>query len=143
MPALYVAEMLAQEKRLAIESQTYYLDFAQRVAGIVHSLKALLQQLENDGSRIAAYGAAAKGTVLANVARLDPKVIEYVVDRNPQKQGKLLPGVGIPIVSPDVLREDAPDYLLLFVWNLAGEIRQQLPEFDGRFIVPVPNPRIL
>lgn len=138
-----VTEMLAHETQIGVGSIAYYRDFRRRVDEIVRSLNDLLRELKGDGNRVAAYGAAAKATVLGNAAGLGSHLIEYVVDRNPKKQGRFLPGIGIPIVSPERLREDPPDFLLLFPWNLADEIRGQLSEFEGRYIVPIPTPRVL
>ncbi len=95
---------------------------------------------------IGAYGAAAKGVVLANVCELGAELVSFVVDRNPHKQGKLLPGVGIPILPPAALLAEQPDYCLLFAWNLADEIAEQQAAYlaaGGRFIAPVPTPRVL
>ena len=99
--------------------------------------------LVSDGAQIAGYGAAAKAVVLSNACGLDASLVEYVVDRNPYKQGKLLPGVRIPVRPPHALLETRPDYVLLFVWNIAAEVigqQQAFVEGGGRFIVPIPKP---
>jgi hypothetical protein len=96
--------------------------------------------------RIAAYGATAKGNTLLGYCGLDDADIEYIVDRNPLKQGMLTPGQHIPIVPPARLVENPPHVLLLLAWNLAEEIRQQLAWFTaagGRFLIPVPSPRLV
>jgi hypothetical protein len=95
---------------------------------------------------VAAYGAAAKGVVLANVCGLHADQVQFVADRNVHKQGKLLPGVRIPIEGPDELLRRRPDYCLLFAWNIADEILRQEAAYrreGGRFVLPLPQVRVL
>jgi hypothetical protein len=109
-------------------------------------MRALLGQLHADGGRVAAYGAPAKATVLLNYCALGHSDIAYVVDRNEAKQGQRIPGTDIPIVGPQCLTSDPPTHLLLLAWNLADEIvseQQAYADAGGRFVVPVPTPRIL
>jgi SAM-dependent methyltransferase len=124
----------------------HYRDFAARVSDIQKSLVGLLEQLRDDGRRIAAYGAAAKGSTLVNSSGIGTDLVEFVVDRNVHKQGLLMPGVHIPIRGPEALLEEQPDYLLLLAWNFKDEIVTQQDEYaqrGGRFIVPVPEPMVL
>ncbi|MFP3534301.1 methyltransferase C-terminal domain-containing protein, partial [Burkholderia sp. SIMBA_042] len=83
-------------------------------------------ELRRNGKRVAAYGAAAKGNTLLNFAGVRPDLLPYVVDLNPAKQGKYLPGSHIPIVAEDVLRQDQPEYIVVLPWNLKTEVSQQL-----------------
>jgi len=138
-----VAELRSLEDRLGVATTDFYRQFAQRVEAVTSGLRDLLTRLRDRGERVAAYGAAAKGATLANASGIGPDLVAYVVDRNPAKQGRFLPGVRIPIVPPERLEEDPPDLLLIFVWNLLPEIRAQLGDFPGRFLVPIPEPRIL
>jgi hypothetical protein len=104
-----------------------------RLAGLLRSLRA-------EKKRVAAYGAAAKGATLLNTSGIDASLVEFVVDRNEAKWGKLMPGCRVPILSADALLEEQPDYALLLVWNIAREVLEQQSEFQdrgGRFIVPV------
>jgi hypothetical protein len=106
----------------------------------------LVHDLKRQGRRIAAYGAAAKGTTLLNFCDLGPAEIDFVVDRSPLKQGLLTPGARLPIYPPEKLLEANPDYVLLLAWNFADEVMTQQAEFlrrGGRFIVPLPEPRIV
>lgn len=101
-----------------------------------------LVRCKKDGTRVAAYGAAAKGNTLLNYSGVDSDLIEYVVDLNPHKQGNFLPGSRIPIVSDQVLAENAPDVLLILPWNIADEVRNQLSDLSGsgmRFLRAIPN----
>ncbi len=109
-------------------------------------MTGLLAELRARGHRVAAYGAAAKGSTLLNYCGVDCRTIEFVADRNPHKQGKLMPGVGIPIVPPQWLTLTKPDYVLLLTWNFADEILAQQSAFreaGGRFIIPIPDVRVV
>ena len=138
-----VGQHLVAEEALGLGEPAYYDAFRERVRDVLSKLRALLADLRAQGKHVAAYAAAAKGAVICSVANLDTTDVAYVVDRNPHKQGHFMPGSQIPIVGPDRLESDPPDYLLLFAWNLADEIRAQLTSFRGRFIVPIPEPRVL
>ncbi|MET0420731.1 MAG: class I SAM-dependent methyltransferase, partial [Acidimicrobiia bacterium] len=137
---------LADEESRGMRDFAYYRDFAARVDGIRADLLALLTKLKTDGSSIAAYGAAAKGSTLVNSVRIGTELVDFVVDRNVHKQGLLMPGVHIPIRAPEALLEERPDYLLLLAWNFRDEIARQQTAYlagGGRFIVPVPEPVIV
>jgi SAM-dependent methyltransferase len=138
-----VRDMLAAEKESGIDSPIYYEDFGNRVGIVLESLRIMLTEFRRSGKRVAAYAAAAKGAVICNLAGFGSDDIIYVVDKNPHKQGRYMPGNSIPIVSIEHLAADPPDYLLLFAWNIADEIRAQLTEFKGQYIIPIPEPRIL
>ncbi|RMF81490.1 MAG: class I SAM-dependent methyltransferase [Planctomycetota bacterium] len=141
-----VRALLADEHRDGLDAPRYYEDFAARVASIGERLHELIAGLKRDGKRIYAYGAAAKGTIMLNYARLDHTLIDCALDRNVHKQGRTIPGVRIPIVAPERLLADMPDYTLLLVWNLKDEIlnaQRDYIERGGRFIVPIPEPEIL
>jgi hypothetical protein len=110
------------------------------------SLVSFLGELKADGKRVAAYGAAAKGSTLLNCFGIGRDVLDYVVDRSPHKQGRFMPGVHLPIAPPARLLEDRPDFVLLLTWNFADEILEQQAEFrkgGGRFIIPVPAVRVV
>jgi SAM-dependent methyltransferase len=140
------ASYLAAERSGGLTVLGYYEEFADRVHRVKHDLLGLLRELRRDGRRIAAYGAAAKGSTLINYVGIGTGLVDYVVDRNVHKHGLHMPGTHLPIGDPSVLVEDRPDYLLLLAWNYRDEIMRQLAEYrelGGRFIVPVPAPRIV
>ncbi len=145
-PTEAVHEHLALEREIGIGTVAYFREFDDRVSKVRTDLRALLEGLKADGASIAAYGAAAKGATLVNVCGIGTDLLDYVVDRNTHKQGKHIPGVHIPIEPAEALLERQPDYVLLLAWNFATEIANQQQEYlarGGRFIVPVPTPRIL
>ncbi len=146
VPAASGPAMLADEAALGLGSPGYYLDFAARVTALGSELQRLLAGLKSEGRSVAAYGAAAKGTVLLNAFRIGPETIDFVADRSPYKQGRYMPGVRIPIVPTERLIEAMPDACLLLAWNFAAEILAQQHEYrerGGRFIIPIPTPELV
>ena len=141
-PAPSVAALLDEERRRGMETIGFYRDFAGRVLQLKDKLRGLLAQLKAEGKRIAAYGAAAKGSTLLNTFGIGAETLEFVADRSTYKQGRSMPGVGVPIVAPETLSARMPDYTLLLTWNFADEILAQQAEYrrrGGRFIVPIPD----
>jgi SAM-dependent methyltransferase len=139
-------ERVKKEQDLHIQDPATFTEFAKEVDGIKVELNNLLSDLMKEGKRIAGYGAPAKGNTLLNYFSIGPDTLEYIVDDNPLKQGTLTPGMHIPVVSSDELRERAPDYLLILAWNYAEAIMKKNEPFvvgGGKFIVPLPKPRVV
>jgi hypothetical protein len=116
------------------------------VEGLRVELLALLNKVKADGKRIAVYGASAKSTTLLNYYGIGADVLDYVVDRSTFKQGLFTPGTHLPILAPEALLEEQPDYVLLLTWNFAEEIMTQQAEYQrrgGRFIIPIPELRVM
>jgi nucleoside-diphosphate-sugar epimerase/SAM-dependent methyltransferase len=137
-----VQEILAEERRLGIDTYAYYADFADRIREFRSAARKLIGEIKAEGKRIAAYGAAAKGTIMLNYLGFNDRTLEYVVDRNVHKHGMYMPGVGLRVYDPKRLIEDRPDYVMVLPWNFCDEIIRQQDDYreaGGRFIVPIPN----
>jgi C-methyltransferase-like protein/putative zinc binding protein/methyltransferase family protein len=145
-PCESVKRLLEQEREWGVHDPETYSEFSGRVTHLKAELRGLLERLKEQGSRIAAYGAAAKGSTLLNAFDIGSETLDFVADASPHKQGHHMPGSELPIVSPERLVSSKPDYVLLLAWNFAEEILQQQKvymELGGRFIIPVPEPRIV
>lgn len=141
-----VAVMLEEEGKSGLTSSARYASFGQQVSALKDRLCSMLGEIKRSGKRIAAYGAPAKGNTLLNYCGIGRDMIEFTVDRSPHKQGKLLPGSHLPILPPAELLSRMPDYALILPWNIADEIISQQVAYQragGRFIVPVPTPRLI
>jgi SAM-dependent methyltransferase len=139
-----VAAMLQKESDAGVTTKKYYEDFSKRAQVTKSVLETTVFAIRKTGERVAAYGAAAKGSTLLNFCNLNSDDIEFVADRSPHKHGRLTPGSHIPIVPAEELAERAPDVTLLLAWNFADEILEQQSayrEAGGRFLIPIPESR--
>jgi len=138
-----VARTLDEEQRAGVATPDFYACFQQQAERVKNDLLAFLVELRRGGKRIAAYGAAAKGNTLLNFAGVRPDLLPYVVDLNPAKQGKYLPGSHIPIVAEARLREDRPEYILILPWNLKTEVSEQLAyarhDWNAKLVTAIPS----
>jgi SAM-dependent methyltransferase len=140
-----VSSLLAEEAAWGVDTPEPYLAFAARVNQIKAALRMMLGNLKAAGLKLAAYGASAKGSTLLNYCGIGSETLDFVVDRSTVKQGKFTPGTRLRIFSPEKLLEAQPDFTLLLTWNFADEILRQQEVYrrrGGRFIVPVPMPRV-
>jgi hypothetical protein len=145
-PTPALDDALAAERRLGLDRFETFAGFGERVAAIRDHLRALLLELRKGGSRLAAYGAAAKGNTLLNYCGIGRESLEYVADKSPLKVGLYTPGMHLPVVPADRLVHDRPGHTLLLAWNFAEEIVTEQAQYlreGGRFIVPIPEPAVL
>jgi len=140
-----VAAILDREVAGGLTRTETYDAFQARAQKVKNDFVAFLIEAKRAGKSVAAYGAAAKGSTLLNFAGVRPDLIAFVVDRNPAKQGKFMPGSRVPIVAEDRLHEAKPDYVVILPWNLCEEVTAQLAYirgWGGRFVTAVPNLKI-
>jgi hypothetical protein len=143
-PKPSVATYLEAEKRDGYTSNTKLHAFADGTRKLKTALPEFLHGLKKQGP-LAAYGAAAKGVVLTNYCRIGPDLLSWVADRSPYKQGKLTPGMHLPVVPAERVLADQPRHLLVLAWNFFDEIVKQQDAYrqaGGKFVVPVPSPQV-
>ncbi|WP_420477190.1 methyltransferase domain-containing protein [Noviherbaspirillum sp. ST9] len=141
-----VARCVQQEKDGGLTDLGTYAAFEEKVRETKRALLTFMIAAKREKKRIAAYGAAAKGNTLLNYCGIGTDFIDYVVDKNPVKQGRLLPGSRIPVRSPDAVFETKPDYLLILPWNIKEEVMQQMQgvrDWGCRFVVPIPSVEVV
>ena len=136
-----VAHLIKTEADAGMAAATFYSGFQTKAEKVKDDLLAFLIEAKHQGLKVAAYGAAAKGNTLLNFAGVRPDLLPYVVDRNPAKQGKFMPGSRIPIVDEAHLEMHQPDRILILPWNLQQEVMAQLAyarQWSGQFVTAVP-----
>jgi SAM-dependent methyltransferase len=143
---LRVAQLLKEEADWGVGQLDTYEGFGKNIERLRHDLVTLLRELKAQGKRIAVYGASAKGSTLLNYFGLGGETFDFVVDRSTVKQGHYTPGTHLRIDPPERLLTEMPDYVLLLTWNFAGEILEQQQEYrdrGGRFIIPIPEVKVI
>lgn len=140
-----VNKFLKLEKKYKLDDKNTYLNYADLVLQNRLQLMKLLTNLKLKKKKIIGYGAPAKGNTLLNYFKISSDLLDYIVDDSPFKQGLYTPGTHIPVFSAQKIKEDKPDYILILAWNFAKPIMEKYSWFEkegGRFIIPVPTPKI-
>jgi hypothetical protein len=140
------AKLMEMEAKMGLHSKSAHEQFSSGVERLKDELVGLLRKLKAEGKRVVAYGAPAKGNTLLNYFRIGRSMLDYAVDKSEHKVGLFTPGARLPIYGVSRIAEDMPDYVLILAWNFTDEIvRQQhgYREKGGKFIVPVPEPKII
>ena len=141
-----VIKLRKREMDAGMNSDNFYKNFQEKANIVKDDLLNFLIKAKQDGKKVVAYGAAAKGNTLLNYAGIRPDLLSYVVDKSPSKQGKYMPGSRIPIYTEQFLKDDKPDYVLILPWNLKNEVIKQLSyikESGGKLAVAVPQLEII
>lgn len=140
-----VDELLQREAQAGMLGADYYTGFQAKTDQVKNDFITFLLEAKRQGKTVAAYGAAAKGNTLMNYAGIRPDLISFVVDLNPAKQGKSMPGSRIPIVDESLLQQEKPDYVVILPWNITDEVvkaNEFVRAWGGKFVVAVPALRV-
>ena len=141
-----VKNILDKEVKAGLNNLNTYTSFSKSAEKIKKDLCDFINKCKENQKKIVCYGAPAKGNTLLNFCKVDKTLISFTVDKNIHKQGKYLPGIHLPIKSPDEINKSKPDYLLILPWNLQNEIIEEMNfirEWGGKFVVPIPEVKIL
>ena len=137
--------LLQHEAQVGMLTAVYYASFQAKADRVRDDFLVFLLEAKRQGKTVVGYGAAAKGNTLMNYAGVCSNLISFVVDRNPAKQGKYMPGSHIPIVDERYLQEGKPDYVVILPWNLKSEVMSQLEyirSWGGQFVTAIPELRV-
>lgn len=137
-----VARIAAREIRAGIKTADFYTGFQSQAEGVKSEILRFLLNAQQSHKAVVAYGAAAKGNTLMNYAGIRSDLIQFVVDRNPAKQSKFMPGSRIPIVDENRLRKSKPDYVVILPWNLKSEISHQIAyvrDWGAKIVTAIPH----
>jgi SAM-dependent methyltransferase len=141
-----VTAFLERERKAGLMEPSTYTGFPLKVQMVKNDFLDFLIRQKREGKTVCAYGAAAKGNTFLNYAGIRKDYISYVVDRNPEKVGKFMPGSRIPIVDVSMIRQSRPDFVVILPWNLRNEVMGQLEyigEWGGRFVVALPSLEVM
>ena len=138
-----VSARFAEEDMWGLTHRDYFNDFGQRVRNNRNKIKEGLKDLKSKGKKIVGYGASGRATMLCNYCGLGPETIDYIVDESPEREGREIANMKIPIVSKDVLINDKVDYIFLFADNFAKMIMNKLDKHNYTFLVPCPELKII
>jgi hypothetical protein len=145
-PSERMMAVLDQEKAAGLHEMSGYTEFSERVTKVRLDLLKFLTDAALEGKTVVGYGAPGKGNTLLNHCGIRPDVLRYTVDRNPYKHGRYTPGTRIPILGPERIEADRPDYVLVLPWNLRKELTAQLSFVDdwgGKLVFPIPHLEIV
>lgn len=138
-----IKHVLTVEDQKGMLMHEAYDQLADRVYKIKEDLYILLRQLHEAGAKVMGYGASAKGISLLNYSSIKREWIHSIVDDTPDKQGKFTPGTRIPIVDFSHFNKEKPNYVLLLAWNFAPELIGYTKHLGAKYIIPIPEVRIL
>ncbi|WP_370970369.1 class I SAM-dependent methyltransferase [Amycolatopsis sp. cg9] len=145
-PSERMTDVLEREKAAGLHELSGYTEFAERVTRVRLDLLKFLIEARNDGKTVVGYGAPGKGNTLLNHCGIRTDLLQYTVDRNPYKHGRFTPGTRIPVLPPERIEADRPDYVLVLPWNLREELTEQLSyigAWGGKLVFPIPHLEIV
>ena len=139
-------QFLAKEEEMGLYDLVRLKEFADAVSTNRQSLRTLLTNLKQEGKRICAVSAPAKGMTLLNYCGIGRETLDFVSEKSTLKIGRFTPGAHIPVVADEEVLKQRPDYALLLAWNFADEIKANLRDYvrgGGKFIIPIAHPHIV
>ncbi|MEU0530368.1 class I SAM-dependent methyltransferase [Amycolatopsis tolypomycina] len=145
-PSERMTDVLQREKSAGLHELSGYTEFAERVTRVRLDLLKFLIEARKDGKTVVGYGAPGKGNTLLNHCGIRTDLLQYTVDRNPYKHGRFTPGTRIPVLPPERIEADRPDYVLVLPWNLREELTEQLSyigTWGGKLVFPIPHLEIV
>ena len=137
-----VNDLLEKEKDFGLIDLSFYLEFSKKVEMVKKQLIEFFNKTKQSGKKIVCYGAAAKGNTLLNFCEIKNEHVEYVVDKNPHKQGLYLPGSHLLIKKPEEIKNTKPDFVIILPWNIKEEIMEEMSyihNWGGKFVIPIPE----
>ncbi|KFM99322.1 class I SAM-dependent methyltransferase [Bacillus clarus] len=141
-----VAKLIQKETDHELHKLDRYLHFPKQIKQLKMDILKFFIEAQSLNKQIIGYGAPAKGNTLLNYCGIGKEFLAYTVDKNPHKQGLLLPGTRIPVKSPEEIKRTKPDYILILPWNLKEEIIEEcsfISEWGGKFVVAVPKIEVI
>ena len=140
-----VKKILTEERNESVINEKVLKEFSKNIYKHRYELRKFILSLKKKRIKIVGYGASGRGNTLLNFCGINEKIIDYIVDESPERQGRFTPGTHIPIVKPDFFRKDTVMYALLLAWNYEQSIIKKEKDFinkGGRFIIPLPIIRL-
>jgi hypothetical protein len=141
-----VNNLIELEHKLGLDQVDALSQFNTKISTIRDSLQKLICSLKKEGKTIAGFGAPTKATTLMAHFGLNEKMLDFIVDDNPLKQGLFTPITHIPVLSAEALYDRKPDYLLILAWNFSEPIMKMHDKYGkeiGKFILPMPEPKVV
>ena len=139
-----VKEIIDSELTKKYDDIETYHNFARRCENHKLQILTLLNELKNSGKKIIGYGMSGRGNTMLNYWNVDSSIIDYGIDASPERYGRFVPGMHIPIIPPPKFIDS--DYVLLLAWIFANDIMEKENDFiknGGKFIIPFPEPHVL
>lgn len=137
-----VEKLVEKEKSIGIDNPQKYVELRERIEKSKKDLKQLLVSLKNEGHTVVGYGATSKSTTILNYCDIGPDLIKFISDTTPIKQGKVTPGMHIPVERYDAFTKENAAYTVLFAWNHREEIMEKEKNYKGKWIVHVPEVQV-
>ena len=140
-----VIGLINEERKNGIDKLQTMKKFNDKLQNNINEIRELFERLNKENKRIFGYGAPAKSSTMINSIGLTNENIELIIEDSPLKQGLFTPGSHIPIIGPEILEKETPDYLMIFAWNYADEIIKKVEEKYSKmkYIIPMPELRTI